>query len=180
MEPKDSRWQAWWVYEGVWWGRKTKMLVFHWFYHYFLKGQEGPEHPKSAKHFPRSTARNRKKGGFSFKDASCRPSELCFLPRRGAHFHKNHGSMSPKHEKCCPNHVRYIKISQKWGRMHQDVMKIVSDASLKSAKEATCSNNSHICDVFWGAACGAWSGWKGKRANDRAIRPKNMTNTGSI
>ena len=118
--------------------------------------------------------------GFFIIGASCRSSELCFLLRRGAHFHKNHESMSPKNEKCCPNHVRYIKILQKWGRMHQDVMKIVSDASLKSAKEATCSNNTHICKVFWGAACGAWSGWKGKRANDKAIRPKNMTNTGSI
>ena len=41
MMPKELRWQVWWVYEGAWWGLKSKMLVFHWFYHYFLKGQEG-------------------------------------------------------------------------------------------------------------------------------------------
>ena len=27
-----------------------------------------------------------------------------------------------KNEKCCPNHVGYIKISPKSGRMHQDVI----------------------------------------------------------
>ena len=32
-----------WVYTGAWWGLKSKMLVFHWFYHYFLKGQGGQE-----------------------------------------------------------------------------------------------------------------------------------------
>ena len=39
MMPKELRWQVWWVYEGAWWGLKSKMLVFHRFYHYFLKGQ---------------------------------------------------------------------------------------------------------------------------------------------
>ena len=48
----------------------------------------------------------------------------------------------------CQNHTRYMKISPQWGRMHQDVIKIVSDTSLKLSKEATCSNNTHICEVF--------------------------------
>ena len=74
------------------------------------------------------------------------------MPHGLAHFHKQHENMSPKNEKCCPNHVGYIKISPQWGRMHQDVIKIVSDTSLKLSKEATCSNNTYICEVFWGAA----------------------------
>ena len=86
--------------------------------------------------------------GFFIKKASCRSSELCFLLRRGRHFHKIHENMSPKNEKCCQNHVGYSKISPTWGRMHQGVIKIVSDASLKSSREATCSNNTHICEVF--------------------------------
>ena len=59
----------------------------------------------------------------------------------GAHSHT-------KNEKCWQNHVGYMKISPQWGRMHQDVIKIVSDTSLKLSKEATCSNNTHICEVF--------------------------------
>ena len=114
------------------------------------------------------------------KHALCLYPKMCFSLQRGTHFHKNHENMSPQNGKCCPNHVRYIKISPQWGRMHQDVIRIMSDTSLKSAKEATCSNNTHICEVFWGAACGARGGWKGKRPNDRAMGPKNMTNTGSI
>ena len=92
------------------------------------------------------------------KSASCRSSELCFLFGRGGHFHKNHENMPPKNGRYCPNHVGYIKISPEWGRMHQDVIKIMSDALLKSFKEAICTNNTHICDFFSGAAWGAWSG----------------------
>ena len=27
MMPKELRWQEWWVYEGAWWGLKSKMMV---------------------------------------------------------------------------------------------------------------------------------------------------------
>ena len=53
-----------------------------------------------------------------------------------------------KSEKCWQNHVGYMKISPQWGRMHQDVIKIVSDTSFDLSKEATCSNNTHICEDF--------------------------------
>ena len=86
--------------------------------------------------------------GFLIKHALCLYPKMCFSLQRGIHFHKNHENMSPKNQKCCPNHVGYIKISPQWGRMHQDVIKIVSDTSLKLAKEVTGSNNTHICEVF--------------------------------
>ena len=89
---------------------------------------------------------------FLIKHALCLYPKMWFSLQRGAHFHKNHANMSPKNEKCWQNHVGYMKISPQWGRMHQDVIKIVSDTSLKLSKEATCSNNTHICEVFWGAA----------------------------
>ena len=43
------------------------------------------------------------------------------------------------------NNVGYIKISSKRCRIHQDLINIMLDTSLKSPKEATCSNNTHIC-----------------------------------
>ena len=86
----------------------------------------------------------------------------------------------PESEKWSPNHVVYIKISPKWGRIHGDVIKRMLDTSFKSPKEATCSRNAHICNVFWGPAWGAWGGWKGEGANDRTIRPKIITKTSSI
>ena len=46
------------------------------------------------------------------------------------------------------NNVRNIKILPKWGRIHEDGIKIMSDTSLKSPTEATCSKNTHNCDVF--------------------------------
>ena len=90
--------------------------------------------------------------GFLVKHALCLYPKMCFSLQRGAHLHNNHENMSPKNEKCCPNHVGYSKISPQWGRMHQDVIEIVSGTSLKLSKEATCSNNTHICDIFLGAA----------------------------
>ena len=33
-------------------------------------------------------------------------------------------------------------------RIHQDVIKIMTDTLLKSLKEATCTNNTHFCGVF--------------------------------
>ena len=95
-------------------------------------------------------------------------------------YRQNVVEMAPDAPKCRQNDVGYIKISPKWGRMYQDVTNMVSDASLKSPKEATCSIHPHICEGFWGPAWGAWSGKKGKRANDRAMGPNRMTKTASI
>ena len=85
---------------------------------------------------------------FFIKNALWLYSELCFLCRRGAHFQKVHEKMLPESEKWSQNYVRYIKIPPKWGRIHEDGVKIMSDISLKSPKEATCSNNTHGCEVF--------------------------------
>ena len=129
-------------------GPKSEHVGFSLVLPLLFEGSRGPGAPQKCKQGAEKYRPKSKKGCFSFKNAWCRSSESCFLLGRGAHFHKNRESMSPKNEKCCQNHVRYIKISQKWGRVHQDDMKIVSDASIKSAKEAACSNNTHICEVF--------------------------------
>ena len=49
---------------------------------------------------------------------------------------------------------------------------MMSDTWFKSSKEATCSNNTRICEDFWGVAWGAWRGENGKGLNCRAIGPK--------
>ena len=64
------------------------------------------------------------------------------------HFQKIHEQMLPESEKWSQNYVRYTKIPPTWGRIREDGVKIMSDISVKSPKEATCSNNTHICDVF--------------------------------
>ena len=84
----------------------------------------------------------------SIKNALWLYSELCFLCMRGAHFQELHEKMLPESEKRSQNYVRYIKIPPKWGRIHEDGVKIMSDILLKSPKEATCSNNTRICDAF--------------------------------
>ena len=75
-------------------------------------------------------------------------SELCFLLQRGAQFHKNHENKLLEGETWSQNNVGYIKIPPKWCWKHEDVIKIMSDTPLKSPKEGTCSNNTHICDDF--------------------------------
>ena len=68
------------------------------------------------------------------------------------------------------NNGGYIKISSKRCRRHQDVVKIISDTTLyKALKEATCSNNTHICKVFWGPAWVAWRGRGVKGTTNKAI-----------
>ena len=159
MEPKDFRWQVWWLYEGAWWGRKAKMLKKHWFLHVYLKGQEGHGDAKAAKSYPGRTARRRKSGSFHQKRicADIVPTFRIVLPvQTGRHFQKFHETKLPESEKWSPNHVGYVKISPKWSRIHGDVIKRMLDTSLKSPKEATCSKNTHICNVFWGPAWGAW------------------------
>ena len=105
MEPEDLRWQVWWVYVGAWWGQKAKMLKKHWFYHYFLKGQEGHEDAKAANNTPSRGEKVR----FLLKNVSWLYSELSFLLQRGAHFHTNR---------------------EKSGRMVKNGAKIMSDTSL--------------------------------------------------
>ena len=85
---------------------------------------------------------------FLIKNALWLYSELWFLCRRGAHFQKVHEKRLPESETWSQNNVGYIKIPPKWCWKHQDVIKIMSDTPLKSPKEATCSNNTHICEVF--------------------------------
>jgi len=117
----------------------------------FLKGQEGHEDARAAKSFPSRTARRRKSGSFHQKMicADMVPIFRIVLPvQTGRHFQKFHENKLPKSEQWSPNHVRYIKISPKWSRVHGDVIKRMLDTSLKSPKEATCSKNTHICKVF--------------------------------
>ena len=71
-------------------------------------------------------------------------------------------------------------MSPTYCRIHEDFIKMMSDTRFESSKEATCNNNTHICDVFWGPAWEAWRGLKGKGTNNRAIGPKTITNMGSI
>ena len=85
---------------------------------------------------------------FLIKNALWLYSDLRFLCGRGAHFQKFHENNLPESEKWSQNNVGYIKIPPLWCWKHQDVIKIVSDTPLKSPKEATCSNNTHICDGF--------------------------------
>ena len=54
----------------------------------------------------------------------------------------------PESEKWSQNNIGYIQISSERCRIRQDFIKIMSDTSLKSLKEATCSNNTHFCGVF--------------------------------
>ena len=87
------------------------------------------------------------KGRFFIKNALCLYLKICFPQQREAYFQKDHEKMLPESEKWSQNYVRYIKIPL-WGRIHEDGVKIMSDISLKSPKEATCSNNTHECEVF--------------------------------
>ena len=85
---------------------------------------------------------------FFIKNALCLYLKICFPRRREAFCQKIHETMLPETEKLSQNYVRYIKIPPTWGRIHEDGVKIMSDISLKSPKEATCSNNTHECEVF--------------------------------
>ena len=85
---------------------------------------------------------------FLIKNALWLYSELCFLCRRGAQFQKFHENKWSEIEKWDPSRVGDVKILPKWGRIHGDVVKRMLDTSFKSPKEATCSRNAHICNVF--------------------------------
>ena len=113
-----------------------------------FEGSRAPRGRRSREQHSEPSGFEVQKMRFLIKDALCLYPKMCFSLKRGAHFHKHHENMSPKNEKCCPNHVGYIKISPQWGRMHQDVINVVSDTSLKLSKEATCSNNTYFCECF--------------------------------
>ena len=85
---------------------------------------------------------------FFIKHALCLYLELCSPCRRGAQLQKNHERKWPESENGSQNNIGYIKILPKWGRIHEDGIKIMSDTSLKSPTEATCSKNTYICNVF--------------------------------
>ena len=85
---------------------------------------------------------------FFIKNVLCLYLELCSPCGRGAQFQKNHENKGSESENWSHNNVRNIKILPKWGRIHEDGIKIMSDTSLKSPREATCSKNTHNCDVF--------------------------------
>ena len=92
------------------------------------------------------------------KNALCLYLKISSSRRREAIFQKIREKMLPESEKWSHNYVRYTKIPPTWGRIHEDGVKIMSDISVKSPKEATCSNNTHKCNVFWGSA---WEAWRG-------------------
>ena len=85
---------------------------------------------------------------FFVKNALCLYLKICFPLEREAYFQKNHENKWSESEKWSQNYVRYIKIPPTWGRIHEDGVKIMSDISVKSPKEATCSNNTHGCGIF--------------------------------
>ena len=67
--------------------------------------------------------------------------------------------------------IGYVKMSPIYCRIHEDVVKMMSDIWSRSSKEATCSNNTHICDGFCGPAWGGMAVIKGERVqlhSDRA------------
>ena len=152
MMPKELRWQVWWVYEGAWWGLKSKMLVFYWFYHYFLKGQGRPEYANRTEFTP-------SRGGFEVRkwdfwlNMPCVYIQKCVSHCSGEHIFTN--NMKTCHRKM-KNVAQIMSDTSKYHHNGVGCIKmsltVVSDTSLKLSKEATCSNNTYICEVFWGAA----------------------------
>ena len=89
------------------------------------------------------------------------------------------GSIFPKkHETSGRKTLGSIKISSKRYRIHQDFIKIMSDTSLKSLKEATRSNNTHICGVFLRSSLGGMEGIKGERDEQQSDRAENHDQNG--
>ena len=66
---------------------------------------------------------------YLIKNALWLYSELCFLPERGAQFHKIHETKWLESEKWSQNNVGYMKIPPRWGWIHEDGVKIMSDPS---------------------------------------------------
>ena len=71
----------------------------------------------------------------------------------------------------------------KWCWLHQDVIKMMSDTSVRSPEEAIYSSKFTYLRSSLTFSLGGWEAWGGqkvKRASDRAIGSKQMTNTSSI
>ena len=85
---------------------------------------------------------------FLIKNAFCLYLELCFLQQRAIDFHKINEKKRSENEKWSQNYVGHVKIPPRWGWIHEDGVKIKSGTSVKSPKVATCSNNTHKCEVF--------------------------------
>ena len=66
----------------------------------------------------------------------------------------------------------------KWGWVHQDAIKMMSDISIKSATEATCSKNTHECEVFLRFSLGGMEGIKGERGEQQSDRAENHHQNG--
>ena len=54
----------------------------------------------------------------------------------------------------------------------------MSDTPLKSLKEATCSNNTHICGFFLMSSLGGMEGIKGERNERQSDRAENHDQNG--
>ena len=128
MEPKDLRRQVWWLYEEVWRGLEPNMLVFHWFYHYLLKGQRRPEDANRTKWLP-------SRGGFEVRKWDFWLNMLCVYIQKcvphcsGEHIFtkimktchrkmKNVSNITPDTWKYHHNRVGCIKTSLKLCRIH--------------------------------------------------------------
>ena len=55
---------------------------------------------------------------------------------------------------------------------------MMSDTPLKSGKEGTCSNNTHICDVFLRSSLGGMEGIKGERSEQQSDKAENHHQNG--
>ena len=54
----------------------------------------------------------------------------------------------------------------------------MSDTSLKSPGEATCTNNTHICEVFLRSSLGGMEGTKGERSEQQSDKVENHSQNG--
>ena len=138
-----------------------------------MKGQEDNEHAKESLQLSEPGGFDVRKVRFVIKHALCLYLKICFPLQREAYFQKNHEKKWSESKKWSQNLVRYIKIPPTWGRIHEDGIKIMSDISLKSPKEATCSNNTHICYVLLRFSLGGMEGIKGERSEQQSDRAEN-------
>ena len=70
--------------------------------------------------------------------------------------------------------------SSKEDWMWEQTIKIMSDILLKAPKEATRSNDTHICKLSRVPAWEAWKGYEGTGAKITPMEPNIINSTGSI
>ena len=63
-------------------------------------------------------------------------------------------------------------------RIHLDVIKIMSDTPSRSPQEATCSNNTHICELFLRCNLGGMEEIKGERNEFQSDAAENHHQNG--